>query len=460
MGRSLLRRAFSENPARLLAAGFFVAALAGAVALALPMCNADGAWHFDTGRLFVAVSAVCVTGLDPIGVGAALSPAGLAALALLAQLGGLGIMTAGTFLFVALGRSLSVTEERSVSSSLGEIRPRDVRRVLVGTFAFTFLWEAAGALFLAARLHSAHHGYASFVRSAGHGAFLSVMSFCNAGFSPLPDSFASFAWDPAMTLGSAFLALVGGVGFVVHANLLSLRPWRRVRSARGRLSLNSRLVLEGLALFGAVDVVAFFLLERHGAFAGLGGFSAFCASVFHAVSARASGFAIAPAETFSPAVQFLTGLRAFVGAAPGSTGGGVKTTTMFVLAAAVAAMFARREVPELHERSLPRRMVNDALAIFSFGLCAVFATALALLCFERPEPDRVFPLVFESVSAYANNGLSMDGTTASLGEPSRLVLCAVMLAGRIGPATLVLTLFRPHLADRSKRYPEENVVVG
>ena len=225
LARSKFRQAFVSAPRALVLA--FAAAIAlGGLLLAAPFASADGAWHLGIDRLFVATSAACVTGLDPIGVGAALSPAGLALLVVLVQLGGIGIMTAGTIFFVVLGRSLSVTEERSVSASLGEVHAGDMRRILLGTMRYTLFREAAGAVVFFARMRVLFPEKGDAFAAAG-GAFFAVMSFCNAGFSLFGDSFAPFLRDPASMLCAIALSLVGGIGFVVHANLLALRPWRR-----------------------------------------------------------------------------------------------------------------------------------------------------------------------------------------------------------------------------------------
>ena len=456
--RTSFRRALPSAP-RALALAFAGAIAVGALLLSLPVSSADGAWHPGADRLFVAASAVCVTGLDPIGVGASLSAFGLAVLAALVQLGGLGVMTAGTFLFVAIGRSLSVTEERSVSSSFGEVRPADTRRILLGTFAFTFAWEAAGAVAMAWRLRAADQAL-PLAAAAARGFFFAEMSFCNAGFSLHADSFAPYVRDPGMVLGSVLLSTAGGLGFLVHANLLSLRPWRRNRAARGRMTLQSRLALEGMLASVALGLAVYLPLEGAGAYAALDRGDALGAALFQCLSARASGFSAVPVSSLAPASRLFTMVAMFVGAAPGSTGGGVKTTTVAVLLATVAAMFGRREAPELHGRSLPRRAVNDAIALLAISLAAVAATAFLLLLLEPPRAGRAGALVFEAVSAFANNGAEVEGTTAALATPSKILLVLVMFAGRVGPATLGLTLFRPHVEDRTKRLPEENVVIG
>ena len=456
--RTRFRRAL-PSPSRALAVAFALATALGALALALPASNADGAWHLGVDRLFLATSAVCVTGLDPVGVGTALSGFGIAVLALLVQLGGLGIMTAGTFLFVAFGRSLTVTEERSVSSSLGEIRPNDVRRILVGTFAFTFVWEALGACVLAARMRALFPEWSA-AKAVLAGMFFSEMSFCNAGFSLFPTGFAPMLRDAPALAASIVLSLVGGIGFIVHSRILALRPWRKNRLLRGRLPLHARLVLEGLLAVVAIDMAVYLWLESSGVWRGLGTGETFMAALFQTFSSRSAGFSTVPVSGFGVPALLFTALMMFVGAAPGSTGGGLKTTTVSVLLATISAMFAGRETPELHGRSLPRRTVNDAVAILALSLAVVFAVSFALFAIERPDPSRAVSLAFEAVSAFSNNGLEVEGTTASLRAPSKLLVSLAMFAGRLGPMTLVLTLFRSGAFDKSKRFPEENVIVG
>lgn len=459
IARTRFQRSFGA-PSRLVVLAFAAAVAAGALLFALPAARADGAWHLDLRSLFLATSAACVTGLDPVGVGAALTPFGKTVLVVLVELGGLGIMTIGTFLFLAAGRSLSVDEERSVMNTLGTGTPRQVGPILRQTVAFTLFWELSGALAMAARLHAAFPGYGSAVRSLAHGAFFSVMSFCNAGFSLFPDSFAPLLRDPAMTLLSCLLSFVGGIGFIVHASLLSLRPWRRNRLARGRLPLHGRLVLEGVAAVVGLSLLAYLPLEAGGAYAGLSGGETFRAALFQAFSSRSSGFACVSVASYGPATLAFTMALMFVGAAPGSTGGGVKTTTVAVLFATVRAMFHSRDTPELHGRSVPRRAVGDAIAVTVLSAAAVAATSFALLLAEAAGPARPGALVFEAVSAFANNGMEIDGTTASLSGPGLLVVSVAMFAGRLGPVALVLTLFRRRRADLSKRFPEENVIVG
>ncbi len=447
-----------RSAASTLVVSFAVVAFVGWLLLSMPVSNADGIWHFGTGSLFLAVSAVSVTGLAPVAVGATLSSFGLAVLALIVQFGGIGIMTVGMFVFMAAGRSLSVTEERSVMSATGETNPGDVPRILLSTFLFSSAWELAGAVFLALRIHALFPGLGP-ARAVARGVFYSVMAFCNAGFDP-------FGYGPAFCSMPSFgapvcvLALVGSLGFVVHTNLIALRPWRRDRARRGRLTLHSCVALEGLCSVLAFAAVAFLALESGRGMAHIAGAGhKLFAAVFGGTTARAAGFCGIPLETLTPASVAVTATIMFAGAAPGSTGGGVKTTTLWVLWSTVTAMFGNRQCPELHGRTVPRHVVNEAVAVLVLYILLGLFTTVGLLIAENPEHGRVGQLLFESVSAFCNNGLSVGGTTAGLSRAGRIVLCLAMFTGRVGPAALVLSLFRTRLSDKSKRYPEENIVI-
>lgn len=456
------------SPSRTVALAFLAAVAVGAILLSLPFCHLPEAraaavqaatpFRNLVRTVFLATSAICVTGLDPIGI-QGLSTAGLVVLTVLVQLGGIGIMTVGTFVFLAAGRSLSVSEERSVMASTGETKPHDVGTILRSTFAFTLAWETMGTILLAARIAALNPDY-GFFRALGHGAFYAIMSFCNAGFNPFPEG-ADLAADPLLALPVCALAIVGGIGFIVHANLLSLRPWRRDRARRGRLSLHSRIVLEGLFVVLALDLLVFLGLEWNHSFAQFGGtWNRLVAGLFQGVTTRSTGFDGVPPTGLTPAAQLFTLVMMFVGAAPGSTGGGVKTTTLWVLGATVVAMFRSRQCPELHGRTVPRHVVNEAVAVLTMYLGIAGLTTFGLFVTESPTAANAGSILFEAVSAFCNNGLEFQGTTQALSPAGQIVLTLAMFAGRVGPVALVLTLFRPHVADRSKRFPEENIIVG
>lgn len=446
------------SPQRSIAAAFASAILIGTLLLSLPWAHTDGRWHLDADIVFLSTSAVCVTGLDPVGIGTELSFFGICVLLMLVQLGGIGIMTVGTFFFVFMGRRLSVSEERAVIASLGENSVGNVVPMLKKTLVFTFSWELIGALFIAYIL-AEMHGYEP-NHALGHGLFISIMSFCNAGFGLFPDSLCRYSENPVLMLLVSLFVIAGGTGFVVHSNVLSLRPWKKSLSERGRLTLHSKIVLASSAALIAVCTMLYLLIEWNGAFSHLSWRDKLVGAFFHSVTSRTAGFAGVSTESLSPASQILTMAEMFIGAAPGSTGGGIKLTTAAVIVATVCSMLKNRSETEMFGRTVQERTVREAVAITVLSLSIVAAAVFVLSVTEPVDKTGagILRLSFEAVSAYATCGLSA-GSTSSLTVPGKLVVSLLMFIGRLGPMTLAMTMARAG-ASTPKRYPEENVLVG
>ena len=458
--RSFFHKTAHKTAPRLLFVSSIALLLLGALLLALPFANRDGAWHISIRTLTLAASAVSVTGLDPIGIAQNLTSFGFFIIAVLVQIGGIGIMTFGMQLFLMVGRSLSVHEEQTVKTSLGESRLYALGPMLHATILFTFLAEITGAAILAWRFHAINPDLST-LRAIGHGAFLSIMGFCNAGFSIYEDSVMSFASDPIALHTITVLSVIGGLGFIVIMNILRLRPWKRDRSSRGYLSLHSRIVLSSSALLFTGCTILFLLLEAHAAFAEFSFPEKLSRAAFHSAALRSAGFSVFPAETMTKASNLLSMICMFIGGAPGSTAGGIKVSTLVVLAATVRAAFCFRRTPELNFRSVPRNVVINAIAILTLCSLLVLSTAFLLSIFEADNPNLSLDgILFESISAFSNCGLEPSGRTASLSAPSLFCLAYCMFFGRLGPVTIGLTLFHPRSTDLTKRYPEENIIVG
>ena len=450
-----------------IAISFLVAILVGTLLLALPVSRVSGHWGPPGESLFLAVSAICVTGLSPVtDLPAVFSGFGLAVIMLLAQAGALGIMTLGTFIVETMGRRTTMREEQMLMESFGTSDGGGVERLLLGAVWFTLFWEAAGAAVLASRFHAAYaYGPA---KALWHGLFHSVMAFCNAGFSLYPDSMARYASDPVVLGTTGVQIVVGGIGFIVHRNVFRLRPWRRDRLSRGRLTLHSRIVLKMTFGLIALGTLVFWLLERRngGAFAGLPPWMQWMRALFKTVSTRTCGFAATPETDVGGFSRAFSMLLMTIGGAPGSTCGGLKVTTVAVLLATVHSMARNLEECEIGDRTIPARIVRESIAVLMLGLGALLTTIALLHVFEAESPV-FFPngergisvsLVFETVSAFGTVGLSL-GATPDLSAPSRACLLACMFLGRLGPLTLAITMGGSP-ARRPRRYPEEGVVIG
>ncbi len=456
MRAKIRARAASMPPQRSLVAAFACAIFIGTILLALPFSNTDGQWHFSTNAFFLATSATCVTGLDPVGIGASLTGFGLTVMLLLVELGGIGIMTVGTFFFIVMGRRLSLSEERVIMNTLGEDTVSNVARIIRSTLLFTFSWEILGASVIAWRLHEAY-GYA-LGKAIPHAVFMSVMSFCNAGFTIDSTSMCRFASDPYILFPLLALMIMGGIGFIVHTNVLSQWPSRKSNHKRKRLSLHSHIVLKTTGLILVVGTLVILALEWSNGFSNLPFGEKILGALFQTATARTTGFAAIPTSSLRNGSLIVTMIVMFIGAAPGSTGGGIKVTTAAVLYATIRDIIQKKQDTEIRFRSIPKRVVRNAISIVILSVTIISVTFLILSVTEEQSGTSMFALFFEIVSAYTTTGLSLD-VTATLTLVGKLLIVVCMFLGRLGPMTLALTMSR-HQSGPAKRYPEENVIIG
>lgn len=445
---------------RFIAPLWFLATIAiGAILLAMPPSNASGQWMNWSDALFTSCSAVCITGLTVIDPGTALTQLGQTILILLVQVGCAGIMTIGTFiLVVVVGRKMSLADEFSISDAYGRTGVRGLRGLIAWIVCSQLAIEAIGAAgFYFTLPESFGTGRARIFSSI----FYSIGSFCHAGFSLRPDSLASFSVSPAAIFVSSALILVGGLGFMALYNLCTIQFWRRNLLKRGRISLHTRVVLRMTAYLTAIAFVLFWFCES-GDGGALERFTSLpgrlSAALFHAVTPRTAGFTVIPMEDLHPATRFIDTILMFIGAGPGSAGGGIKMTTFFVFVCTLAAIYHGHRDVTVHKRSLPLDVVREATVITLLYAAAIAICATILLMTEngRIAPGRI---LFETVSAITTTGLSTADTTKLVSCPGRIVLCLAMFAGRMGALSIVLMIAGREDPD-SIRYPRENIVVG
>jgi trk system potassium uptake protein len=431
----------------------------GSLLLSLPLSRA-GAPVSALDALFTATSAVCVTGLTVVDTGSRFSPLGQAVILALIQVGGLGLMTFAVFAGVVLGRRVAFTDRTAIQDSMHHTPKAGVRRLVRYVVAFTLATEAAGALLLWLRFRSQFPGS----EAAWQSVFHAVSAFCNAGFGLLPDNLVRYRGDVLINLVITGLIIVGGLGFLVNMELRD----QAVLRLRGRhpplLTLHSRLVLLVTSALLAGGTLAFLLLERDNVLRGLPLGERLLAAWFQSVTPRTAGFNTIDYGRASSDTLFFTVFLMFVGASPGSTGGGIKTTTFGLLCALVVARWRGHGRAGVFRRTIPHAVMDRAL-LLALLAWALVSLAIGLLVFTEghgvpfgaAEP-RFVALMFEAVSAFGTVGLS-TGITPALGPPGKLVLIALMFAGRVGPLTLVLAVGRRQERGRF-RYAEENVMVG
>jgi trk system potassium uptake protein TrkH len=442
------------SPVRALVVSFALVILTGTVLLRQPWASIPGRQLAWVEALFTATSATCVTGLV-VRPPADHTVAGQLVIIGLIQVGGLGIITFGLFFALLAGGRLSLFGRELVLSSLAHEPWEDFFPLLRTVIGATLAIEGAGTLLLAA----AWWGEKG-VLALPWGAFHAVSAFCNAGFGLHPASLIPWRDNPFVIVPIGLLIVCGGLGFLPLAELFA----RFARRSRRPLSLHTRMVLTVTGALLLVGWAGFALLEAGTSLAGLS-FGERALSVwFQGITPRTAGFASLDYGAMTGATLIFTMMLMFVGASPGSTGGGVKTTTVGVLLAVlVARVRAHRQVSALG-RGIRPATVATAIVVLTLSLLVVVFGMMAVSACEHgivggaPGSALVVWEAFDVVSAFGTVGLS-TGITPRLQPSSWLVLTAIMFVGRVGPLTLGLALAGrpPHVEPR---FAEEELMVG
>ena len=424
------------SPGRIIALGFLFYILLGSLLLMLPCSLQPGIALPYLDALYTATSAVCVTGLNVIDPGSTFSPFGQFVLGCLIQIGGLGVASIGVGIMLAMGKKINLKERRVIRDAMNLDSGKGLIRFVKAIFCTTLLIELLGA-FLSFPVFFRDY---PLPRAIGLSLFHSVASFNNSGFDVLGNgtSLIPYQKDVLLNLVTCALVIAGGIGFPVIFELpLKHFSWKRQ-------SMHTRVVLSttfALLLFGTL------LLKLTESISWLGAF-------FYSVSARTAGFSTYNLSDFSTAGLLVVSGLMFIGASPASTGGGIKTTTFFVLMQEVRSIFSKRRLGAFRRR-LPEESLTKAATITLLGTIVVFVGTF-VLCVLEPQHSFV-QLLFEQISAYSTAGLTM-GITPSLHAASKVVLIATMFIGRVGAFTLLsLWVSRP---EPSAKYTEEAITIG
>ena len=447
------------SPARLVLLSFALLILIGTILLMIPAATtAEGSLPFFD-AIFTATSATCVTGLVVADTGSAFTSFGQTVILLLIQIGGLGIMTVSTFFMFLISGHLSVFERELLFDSLSQNPIRKLSRLLVTVIVFTFIIEFVGFIGLTACFMK-NFPLSEAVR---FGLFHSVSSFCNAGFSIFPDSLTRYQGDLAVNIIICGLIILGGIGFIVVFDLLKNHK-RNVRKYFRNLSFHSRLVLLSTAVLIVCGALLFFFLEYSNSLSELTLKNRIITSLFQSVTARTAGFNTVDISALTNATLFGLIILMFIGASPGSCGGGIKTTTFMVMLASLLARFRMRHDVNLFHFRIPRATVSKVTTIVFFSLFLVILATFLLLTFEVPQESheqtrgKFLEYMFEAVSAYGTVGLSL-GVTEDLSVIGKIVITMLMFLGRLGPLTLAIAM-KVKAESVRFRYMEDNVLVG
>ncbi len=447
---------------QLVALSFLALIATGTCLLLIPAAAARPTPLTPVEALFTATSAVCVTGLVVVDTGRDLGLLGQGIVLALIQCGGLGLMTFGSFLLVSLrGREDLGTRiyVEQVHGALPHVTPATLlRRILL----FTVAAEGLGALALYVRLGLREGSFGA--RVAWEAVFHAVSAFCNAGFSLWTDSLCGLRGDVVVDLVIMALIVTGGIGFLVLADLQALLTAPRGRRRWWRLSLHTRLVLVTSGILLAVGAGAFLALEWGNTLRDASPAARVLDPLFFAVTCRTAGFNTVPTELLTGPTLIVAILLMAIGASPGSTGGGMKTTTAAVLFAGAVSRVRGRPRVEAFGRSVPVDVVSKAIATMAAFVALVLLGGFALQLTEiglvphQQASAHFIDHLFEIVSALGTVGLS-TGITASLTSAGKLVLVVLMFVGRLGPLAIGSSLIGQRRA-LPYRYPEERILVG
>ena len=443
-------------PAVLIMATFALTICVGALLLQLPIAvNGQTVSLMDA--LFTATSAVCVTGLTVVDTGSTYSAFGQVVILVMIQIGGLGVMTLSVALFQWLGRSISFKQRMVMQDLFAHTPHNDILHLVKNVILFTAAAELIGAVWLTV----CWYGQMPFLRSVYMGLFHSISAFCNAGFALFPNSMMTYADSLPINICICALIILGGIGFPVLYDLQTTFS----SSQRRRLSVQTKVVLTTTLILIVFGTIFFFMLEHRPATVSGTTSHMVLTALFQSITCRTAGFNTVDIYSLREATLMVMIFLMFFGASPGSCGGGVKTTTLAVIAGFTYSRIRRRRRVNMFKKSIPTGVVNRSISLILISVFAICIIVFLLLAGDVAigremggHHGAFLAYVFETVSAFATVGLSM-GVTSALSDWSKLLLIVTMFIGRIGIMTFSYLIVGDNPLG-GKEHAEQNLMIG
>ncbi|MNU55518.1 Ktr system potassium uptake protein B [compost metagenome] len=431
--------------------GFAAIIMLGTVLLMLPISNTSGKPLEFINALFTSTSATCVTGLVVRDTGIDFTRFGQVVIMLLIQVGGLGFMTMATLFAMVFKRKISLKDRLLLQEAMNQNTMEGIVRLIRKVLTYSLLIELCAAL-----VYSVRWAFDMPIgRAVYFGIFHAVSMFNNAGFDLFGEyrSLTLFVDDPVVNLVTMFLIVSGGIGFVVISDLTGFRNNRQ----KWKLSLHSKVVLSMTAALIVIGTLVIFVFEftNSKTLAPLGWGGKIWGSLFQSVTPRTAGANTLDIGALRQATQFFMIILMFIGASPGSTGGGIKTTTFTILVGAVLAMIRGREELVLFRYRLAQERIHKAITVTMFALFLIIVVTMIL---SATEDASFLSILFETTSAFGTVGLSM-GLTAKLSVIGKVLISLTMFAGRLGLLTLAYAL-GPKKEKELYRHPEGKMIIG
>lgn len=454
------------NPAQLFILSFLFIILLGTGILLLPNSTHSSISVIDA--LFTSTSAVCVTGLIVVDTGSFFTTFGQMTILMLIQLGGLGIMTFTSYFSYFFKAGSSYENQLLLSTMTNTEKLGEVFTTLKKIILITFIIEGSGALLVFYNLDTAV--ISSFTDRLFFSVFHSISSFCNAGFSTLPNNFYELAYrfNYPLHIIISFLIILGGIGFPIVFNLLSAvnnrfkNMYYHVIGSKEHIhiyriiNVNTRIVLITTVILIVAGTGLFYIFEYNNTLAEHNQFGKIVTAFFGSVTTRTAGFNTVDNSVLAIPTVMIMILLMWIGASPGSTGGGIKTSTIAIAVLNFISIANGKNKIEVFKREIAQKSVNRAFAIIALSIGVIFLSIFGVSLFDRDKS--LLNISFECVSAFGTVGLSR-GITAALSNPSKLIIIITMFVGRVSMLTILIALFKK-LAQHEYRYPTEEVLIN
>lgn len=436
------------NPPRVLAMGFGGLILIGAILLNLPVASKTGESIGFLNALFTSASAVCVTGLVVVNTAEFWSLFGQIVIIILIQMGGLGFMTMATLVALILGKKITLKERLIIKEQLNQETMSGLVKLTKYVILATFLIEGIGAILLSTRFIPVY----GLDKGIWFSIFHSISAFCNAGFDIIGNSMVPFVGDIVVILTISFLIIIGGLGFSVYIDISKNKKLVR-------LSLHSKLVLAITLILIVAGTILIYLIEwdNPATLQPLGVKDRVLASFFQSVVTRTAGFNSVDMAKLEDTSVFIMIILMFIGGSPGSTAGGIKTTTFGAIILTTLTVIKGNKDVVAYKKRIPQEIIYRSLAIASVG---VFLVTVVSLILTLSEDATFLDLLFETTSAFGTVGLTR-GVTPNLSDFGKVLITLTMYSGRVGPLTMAFAFAKRQKNNSSSyRYSEGNILVG
>ncbi len=438
------------SSSRKMILGFLSSTIIGSFVLMLPFALQEGETLNLLESLFIITSAICVTGLSVVDVSKVFTPAGQMVILIFIQLGGLGVMTFSSLIFVIAGKRMTYEDRVVLKDERNADDSEEISSFLKKiVYTVVFIESIGGILLTYIFMKELNF---SFQKALFYGVFHSISAFCNAGFSLFTNGLEGFSQNIMLNLTISYLIILGGIGFAVITSFVTV-----IRKDINRFNLTSKLAILISIILTFGGTILFLLMEYNNpsSIGNMGFLEKLTVSFFQSVTTRTAGFNTVPLANLESGTVFLFLILMFIGASPGSAGGGIKTTTIGVIAFYVIGVVKGRKQTELFNRRIGWEIINRAVSVLFLSILYISIITIIILTIESFDFEKV---IFEVISAFATVGLTL-GITPDLHWFSKVLIIITMFVGRLGPLTFALAIGESKKKEEYE-YPKENILVG